>query len=115
MVAEKKGELDRAEQLYRESLDMSVNLCGEEGHLDVTRTTRRLASVILKRGNVEEGVKMYRDSFEMERQLDGNFDRSSALCMLGNDLLEVWALEEAEGVERKCFDAAMSLRGESGD
>lgn len=28
VVAEKKGELDRAEQLYRESLDMSVNLCG---------------------------------------------------------------------------------------
>ena len=108
-----KGELDQAEALYLEALEMTRELVGER-HRDVALNLSTLAWIRSDRGDLEGSVELYEQVLEMQRELLGNEHLNVAvtlanmgmnLDMMGDFSRAKSLFEEALRIHRKSSNA----------
>jgi len=113
MIYGRRGDLDRAESLYREGLEISRRALGEENR-STLRTRFNLAVLYGESGRYEEAEHEYLRTMESwERQ----FGSSSALVVMGSHNLGLTyhlqgRYEQAEAYIRRALEASLRSLGE---
>jgi len=106
------GDLEAAEGLYRESLEMKVRLLGEE-HEDVAIGKNNLGLVLKKQGKLDEAEQLYRESLELRVKLYG--EESTQAIRAQNNLAvllqEKGDLDAAETLLRENIELRRHIYG----
>jgi tetratricopeptide (TPR) repeat protein len=110
------GELDEAEELYRQGLELAVESKGEL-HPDTLIAQSNLGSMLRERGVVEEAESLMRAaSAGMERVFGAEHPKTGeALSMLGDLLKGRGRFQEALPVLERAHGMLVAARGERGE
>jgi serine/threonine-protein kinase len=111
-LLEDAGDLEGAEELYREALGMKIRLLGEE-HPDVATGKNNLALVLKRQGRYEEAERLYRESLALRRRLHGEGSTEVAVTVNNLALLlqDRGDLAAAEPLLRQGLDLRRRLYG----
>ena len=70
MVLEQQGQLEDAEQMYTESLQINLKVFGEDS-LNVADVQKNIADVRAAQGRYDEAVKVYTDVLQIQERVLG--------------------------------------------
>ena len=105
------GMYEKAENLYRESLDMKRSLRDEEG---IAASLHQLGIIHQLRGEYEEAEKMYRESRDIAQNVGDEEGIAASLHHLGIIHQVRGEYEEAEKMYRESLNIKKSLGDEEG-
>lgn len=107
LIREHEGELDGAEELYREALNVCNSLNSDE---DTAIILGDLGQVMRKKGKLDQARDLYDEAFRLDSRLGDRDGMATDSRNLGSLFLELEQFAEA----RFWFDRALSLAGEIG-
>ncbi|MBK8270237.1 MAG: tetratricopeptide repeat protein [Planctomycetes bacterium] len=107
-----RGDLDSAEPLYRQSLELRRKLL-PANHPDIAMSLNNLASLLRDRGDYSEAETLYREALEvMKTSLPpGHFYHALYRRNLGNCLIKLGRFEEAEREIQSAYDQLSQTKG----
>ncbi len=113
LIRRVRGDLDEAEALYQQALEMTHRLFGEE-HPEIAITLMNLADINTLQGRLQEAEAMYLDALAMSRKLFGEEHPRIALVL--NNLAFVYyeenKIDEALAASREALAMQRSRLGE---
>jgi tetratricopeptide (TPR) repeat protein len=111
IVFQSLGAYEKAEKLYKESLNIAQSLKDEQG---IARSLHHLGMVHQLRGEYEEAEKLYRESLDIVKRLKDEQGIARSLHQLGIIHEEYEEYEEAENLYRESLDIVKRLKDEEG-
>ncbi len=108
-----RGDLQDAEQLYRESLETRERFRGRQ-HADVAEVLDNLANVLHERGNLGQAENMYREVLQIRRLVLGpdHRDVASSLNNLATIHHDRGELDDAERLYRESLELSRATLGD---
>jgi tetratricopeptide (TPR) repeat protein len=124
-IALMRGEVEEAQRLFAESLDIARALAAElgtpESRRDLSVSLERLGDIALMRGELDEAQKLFAESLDIRRALaaelgtpESRRDLSISLNKLGDIALMRGELEEAQRLFAESLDIRRALAAEVG-
>ncbi|CAG7849810.1 SubName: Full=Related to kinesin light chain {ECO:0000313/EMBL:CCA74635.1} [Serendipita indica DSM 11827] len=108
----KDGQLDKAEKMQREVLDLQLEILGPR-HPDTIKAMGNLASTLSDRGRLDEAEKMEREVLDLLLEILGprHPDTIKAMNNLASTLSDRGRLDEAEKMKREVLDLRLEILG----
>ena len=109
-VASRRGDRQEAEELYRRSLEISLQR-GDEGAAAIA--FHQLGILAQSAGRFDEAERLYRQSLEINRRHDDQSGEAASLGQLGVLAEELGRFDEAERLYRRSLEISLQ-RGDEG-
>ena len=106
-----RGELEKAEQLYTETLEIQRKL-GDQ--LGIANALHNLGNLLRDKGELEKAERFYLESLQIRQILSDQLGIASSLHNLGNLLRDKGELEKAEQFYLESFQISQKLGNQSG-
>ncbi|KAG8825902.1 hypothetical protein FRC17_008465, partial [Serendipita sp. 399] len=108
-----RGQLEEAEKLEREVLELSIELLGQK-HPNTVTKMGNLASTLHCRGQLEEAEKLKREVLELRIEILGQ-KHPDTVWTMGNLAWTLWSrgqLEEAEKLHQEVLELQIEILGQ---
>ena len=111
IIHQQRGNLEKAEELYRRSLELEEKLGDQQGE---AATLHQLGMLAQGRGDYPEAEGLYRRSLEIEEKLGNQQGKAPSLHQLGMLAQDRRDYSEAEGLYRRSLEIKEKLGDQQG-